>query len=159
MILHVSSSVKQTEGLIPTFVSYDKDASFTYDSISSYKAIIPKTLKSGTYQINWKSKYSSNTLITGKTITVKEFSICEDFNKFISLTPSNNSINAENPIFINKSEVQNLKILLNRKAIRKNAGPQFFKIRITVTNKDGNLINLKDIRAVTFNPEDPQGQK
>lgn len=158
LALDVASTTNQADVLLPAFGDFDKDAPFTYDGVSTYKAKIPATLKFGSYPLYWKTRYSSSKSAMGKEITVKEFSAFENITKFLSLKPKSNSSSALSPEFIDKEMVKDIHVELDPKAIAINAGPQFLRIIVTVTSKDGSILSSKDIKAVTFNPDDPRGK-
>jgi hypothetical protein len=143
--------------LIPTLADGKEEVNFVREK-SIYKATIPKTFKSGQYPIYWKTKYSSLPINTGEIITINEFSVIEDLNKYVSLSPQNIYSNDNHPVYISKEETKNIEIILNRDSISYYYGPQFIKIKMTIKNKDGNILSTKELKTVTFNPKDPRGR-
>jgi hypothetical protein len=119
----------------------------------TYAAVIPQSVVPGLYPVRLRVTDSEGRRFrydTDCVVTVEEYQDIEQLTRYVSIVPESGSNNLRTATTLDREQVRNLEVRLQRDSIRPRMGPQFIRITTTILLRDGIGVPSYERRVVTF---------
>lgn len=121
--------------------------------INTYMAVIPQTVTPESYRVCIKALDTRGQGFFYETncfVNVEEYQAVEQVNNYVRMSPESGSTNPRTAVTLDRSQIQNLRVIFERDSIRERMGPQFVTIRTTVRSGEAIAVQTFERRVLTF---------
>lgn len=118
-----------------------------------YSAVIPQACAPGRYQVRLKALDDEKRRFIYDTdciVDVEEHQVIEQISHYVHIEPEAGSDDIQSAVTLDRSQIQNLRVIFQRDSIRLGMGPQFVTIRTSVQLRDGTTTQTFERRVLTF---------